>query len=411
MKFPKAVLPLCAAALALSLSPRPCCAQGAAPLTFDQAAKLLLESNPQARAAALAADSAYSRLAYARAGLLPQFSANAAYSRVGGDLSYTDESYSYGLSAIPAAVRSARASWDRAAAERDLVGSGLLYELKVVFADLAKARETLKLSEETLKRREENVEIIRIKYEAGRENKAALLETQSVQKTSRWQHENYKKELRLLERKLNRLLARSPSADAAVTALPDPPAPPEDLGAYSAALARHPSLRSARAALQAGQAAVDSSKSAFLPEASASGRYGWSGSDWPDKTKSWSAGVSLSLPLFTGGKLSANLDSARADKARAEASLKDTADEVYLNAEDAFLSLRQAWSYLDVVQSSLEAANARAWLLRKQYLAGQASYFEWRNVEEQFIGAENQLLSARRNLAAAHAAFLRALGE
>ena len=126
---------------------------------------------------------------------------------------------------------------------------------------------------------------------------------------------------------------------------------------------------------------------------------------------SWSAGVSLSLPLFTGGKLSANLDSARADKARAEASLKDTADEVYLNAEDAFLSLRQAWSYLDVVQSSLEAANARAWLLRKQYLAGQASYFEWRNVEEQFIGAENQLLSARRNLAAAHAAFLRALGE
>ncbi|OGS41215.1 MAG: hypothetical protein A3J82_06150 [Elusimicrobia bacterium RIFOXYA2_FULL_69_6] len=64
-----------------------------------------------------------------------------------------------------------------------------------------------------------------------------------------------------------------------------------------------------------------------------------------------------------------------------------------------------------MVQSSLEAANARAWLLRKQYLAGQASYFEWRNVEEQFIGAENQLLSARRNLAAAHAAFLRALGE
>lgn len=394
-------------------------ARQAAPLTFDEAAKILLAANPQAQAAAYAADSAYSRLTCSRAGLFPQFSAVADYNRVGGDLGFADESYSYGFSAvqplfapaIPASVRSARASYDKAVADRDLVRSSLLFELRTVFADLAKARETLKLSEETLKRREENVEIIRIKYEAGRENKAALLETQAVRKTSQWQHESYKTGLRLLERKLNRLLARPPAANAEAAPLPEPSAPPEDFGAFSAELARHPALRSARAALEAGQASVDRSKSAFLPEASAGGRYTWSGSDWPEKTGNWSAGVSLSLPLFTSGKLSADLGSARADRSRAEASLKNSRDEVYLNAEDAFLSLRQAWSCVDVVKSSLEAANARAWLLRKQYLAGQASYFEWRNVEEQFIGAENQLLSARRDLAAAQAAFLKALGE
>jgi outer membrane protein TolC len=287
----------------------------------------------------------------------------------------------------------------------------LLFELKTVFADLHKARETLGLSEETLKRRAGNVEIIRIKYEAGRENKAALLETQSVYKTSRWQHENYKKDLRLLERKLNGLLARPPITDAGVSPLPEPPVPSEDFGSFSAVLERHPSLRSSRAALEASQAGVDSSLSAFLPVADASGRYTWSGSAWPEKTRNWSAGVRLSLPLFTGGKLSADLASARADKARAGSALKDAADTVYQNAEDAFLSLRQAWAYIDVVKSSLEAANARAWLLRKQYLAGQASYFEWRNVEEQFISAENQLLSARRDLAVSHAAFLKSLGE
>lgn len=418
MKYSQVIRPLLAAAVMLAC-PAARLHAGSAPLTFDEAAKLLLENNPQALAAGYAADSAQSRLRYYRAGLLPQFSANADYNRVGGDLSFTDESYSYGFSAvqplfapaIPAAIRSARASYDKAAADRDLVRSGLLFELRTVFADLVKARETLKLSEETLKRREENVEIIRIKYEAGRENKAALLETQSVHKTSQWQHETYRTQLRLLERKLNRLLARPPAADAEVATLPEPAAPPEDFAAVSAALARHPALRSARASLEADQAAVDRSKSAFLPEANAAGRYTWSGSDWPEKTKNWSAGVSLSLPLFTGGKLSADLGSARADRTRAEASLKNSRDEVYLNAEDAFLSLRQAWAYMDVAKSSLEAANARAWLLRKQYLAGQASYFEWRNVEEQFIGAENQLLSARRDLASAHAAFLKALGE
>jgi len=388
-------------------------------LSFEEASKTLLSGNPRAAAAARAVDSARSRLTFYRGGLFPQFSASANYNRVGGDFVFDDESYSYGLTAsqplfspaLPAAVRSAAASYRKAEADYDLVKSSLLFELKTAFADLIKAREALKLSEETLKRRAENVEIIRIKYEAGRENKAALLETQSVYKTSVWQHENYKKELRLLERKLNRLLARSPAEDARVSALPDSPAPPEDFDSFSKALENHPSLRSSRAAIEITQAGIDRSKSGFLPEAAASGRYTWSGSDWPDKTKNWSAGVSLSLPLFTSGKLSADLAGARADKARAEASLKDARDEVYLNAEDFFLSLRQAWSFIDVAKTSLDSANARAWLLRKQYLAGQASYFEWRNVEEQLIGAENQLLSARRDLAAAHAAFVKSLGE
>lgn len=392
---------------------------GEAELGFEEASKLLLLNNPQSAAASAAVDSARSRLAFYRAGIRPQFSAKAAYNRGGGDTVLTNESYSYGFAAsqplfapaLPAAVRSAEASYRKAEADFDLVRAGLLYSLKTVFSDLIKARETLKLSAETLKRRAENVEIIRIKYEAGRENKAALLETRSVHKTAVWQDENYKKDLRLIERRLNRLLARPPMAGALVSELPPPPAPPEDFGSFSGTLERHPSLRSARAKLDIGQAAVDRSKSGFLPEAGASGNYTWGGSDRPDRNRNWSAGVNLSLPLFTSGKLSADLDAARADRALAGASLKNTRDEVYITAEDAFLSWRQAWSFMDVVKASLESAAARAWLLRKQYLAGQASYFEWRNVEDQLISAENQLLSAKRDLAAAHAAFINSLGE
>ncbi|MCX5786679.1 MAG: TolC family protein [Elusimicrobia bacterium] len=419
MRYHKITRLLRAMAVMLFFSPLGIYAQEAAPLSFDEAARLLLQNNPQAITAERAIDSARNRSLYYRAGLYPQLSANAGYNRVEGDLSPASESYSYGFSAtqpifspaLPAAIRSALASYRKTEADYDLLKSALLFDLKTTFSDLIKARETLKLSEVTLKRRAENVEIIRIKYEAGRENKAALLETQSVYKTSQWQHEGYKKDLRLLERKLNRLLGRPPMADTQVTALPSSPVPPEEFNSFSGSLEKHPSLRSARALLEVSQAGVDRSKSGFLPEADAVGNYTWAGSDWPDKNKSWSAGFTLSLPLFTGGKLSADLTSAQADKARAEASLKDARDEVYINAEDTFLSWRQAWSFMDVANTVLESANARAWLLRKQYLAGQASYFEWRNVEEQLISAENQLLSAKRDLAVAHAAFTRSLGE
>ena len=240
------------------------------------------------------------------------------------------------------------------------------------------------------------MEIIRIKYEAGRENKAALLETQAVYTTSKWQHENYNKNLRVLERKLNRLLARPAAEKTLVAGLPDPPAPPEDFGVFSKRLELHPSLRSARASLDSARAAVNRSVSSFLPEASANGRYNWSGSDWPDKTRSWSAGASLSLPLFASGRLLSDLTSSKADRARAEASLKDNRDAVFLNAEDAFLAWRQARAYTDVVRTPLEAASARVWLLRKQYLARQASSFGWRNVENQLISSENQHLQSDR---------------
>ncbi|MFA6433425.1 MAG: TolC family protein [Elusimicrobiales bacterium] len=388
-------------------------------LSFEEASKLLLLNNPKSAAASASVESARGRLSFYRAGLYPQISAAARYNRAGGGLAPADESYSYGFSAsqplfapaLPAAVRSAEASYRKAEADFALVRSELLYNLKTVFSDLTKARETLELSAETLKRRAENVELIRIKYEAGRENKAALLETRAVYKASVWQNENYKKDLRLIERRLNRLLARPPMAAAPAAELPEPPAPPEDFGSFSGALERHPSLSSAQASLEISRAALDRSKSGFLPRVDADGNYTWSGADWPDKNTNWSAGIGLSLPLFAGGKLSADLASARADSAGAEAAFKDAKDEVYLAAEDAFLSWRTAWSFTDVARTSLESSEARAWLLRKQYLAGRASYFEWRNVEDQLISAENQLLAARRDLAAAHAAFIRSLGE
>lgn len=388
-------------------------------LTFDEARRAMLAANPQAQAAARDLEAARLRVTAARAGLLPRLDASASYSRSGSQGLEPGDSYSYGFSgsqplfspAVPASARSAAASHRSAQAAFDRTASRLAYELKAAFADALSAGEAVKLSEETLKRRAENLELIRLKYEAGRENKAALLETEAALKTAQWQHARYRKNLLLLGRRLNRLLGRPARAAAPELRLPEPPEPPEDFSAFEARLQNHPSLRSARAAQDLARAAQDSAFSAVLPEASANGSYRWSGSEWPEKRNAWSLGASVSVPLFAGGRLSANLGSARASLRSAEADLKNASDEVYLAAEEAFLAWREARSYLDAADSSLGAAQARAWLVRKQYLAGQASYFEWRGVEEQLISEQNQRLSAGRGLAVAHAAFLQSIGE
>ncbi len=388
-------------------------------LTLDEAEKAMLASNPQAAAARLDLEASKARFTAARAGFYPAFSAVASYSRSGTRGIPAGDAYSYGVNgtqslfspSLPAAVRTAKAAVRTAEAAYDREASGLRYQLKSSFADIINARETISLSEETLKRRAENLDLIRLKYQAGRENKAALLETEAALKTSEWEHEKYKTNLRLLERKLNRLLGRPALSPVPDLRLPAPPEPPEDLASFSPVLENHYSLRSARAALESAGYSVDSAKGARLPQAAATGSYAWNGTAWPYSLNTWSLGASLSLPLFSGGRLSSDLSAAESAKLSAGAALKNASDEVYLNAEDAFLSWREARSYMDVAKSSLDAAEARAWLVRKQYLAGQTSYFEWRNVEEQFISWQNQYLAAGRALEVSHAAFIQAIGE
>lgn len=387
--------------------------------TFEEAEKTMLAANPQALSASLDLEAAHLKVTAARAGFYPSFSAGSSYKRSGSQGLPAGDYYDFGFSgsqplfspAVPAALRLARASLRGTEAAYDRTASGLRYQLKSAFADIMNARGTLKLSEETLKRRAENLELIRLKYQAGRENKAALLETEAALKKARWQHEKYNKSLRLLERRLNRLLGRPAMTPAPELALAQPPEPPEDFSIFSQRLEKHHSLRTARAALDSSGAAVSTAKSDILPNAAASGRYAWTGSDWPAAPNGWSLGASLSLPLFSGGRLSSNLSAAKIKLRSSEADLKDASDEIYLGAEDAFLSWREASAFMEVAKSSLDAAEARGWLVRKQYLAGQASYFEWRTVEEQLISEQNQYLAAGRGRIVSHAAFIQALGE
>lgn len=388
-------------------------------LTFAEAEALMLSANPQAASSAATLEAARKKADSARAALYPYLSAKGSYYREGTSAAPAYDYYSYGLyasqplfaPASAAALRSARASLDYRQAAYDKTASGLRYSLTAAFADIVCARETVKLSEETLKRRAENVELIRIKYQAGRENKAALLETEATLEAARWQHQRYLKSLRLLERGLNRLLGRPAQSPVPELVPPAPQEPPADLSAFAAELDRHYSLRGARASLAEAAASRDSYRGAKLPSADLSANYVWSGYDWPSSPNSWAAGASVTLPLFSSGRLSADLDAAKKREAAAGADLRDAADQVSLDAEDAFLSWREARSWLDVAAASQQAAEARAWLVRKQYLAGQSSYFEWRNVEEQLINAKNQSLAAGRDLAKAGAAFRQSIGE
>ncbi len=384
-------------------------------LTWNKAVDVLLTNNPQSRSAKFALDASRRQLDYSKASLFPQLSASGSHNALDRSGS---RSHSYSLSglqplfspALSSDARSAKLGIKKTESDYDIVKNDLVFALAQTFAQLSYAKESLKLSDETLKRRTKNVEIIRLKYQAGRESKAALLETQSILKLALWTHENYRKDFILAERNLNKLLGRPAHAKVDIGELPKSPVPPENFKHFAGRIAYHPALKSKKFVLDMARESVSKAKSSRLPTASANGNYSWSGVNWPDSIPSWSAGASLSWSFFTAGKNTASVDVAKNNQNGLIAELKDVRDNTYLNAEDKFLSWRLADSYMEVIKSSLKAVDARSWLVSGQYLTGKAAYFEWTSVEEQLISAQKKVLQAKRNLIISYAAFLNSLG-
>ena len=384
-------------------------------LTWTKAVDVLLKNNPQNQSAKLSLDASRSQLDYSRASLFPRLSASGSHNV----LDRSDiRSHSYSLSAsqplfspaLSSEARRADLGIKKSESDYNTVKNNLLFKLAQTFAQLSYAKESLKLSDEILKRRTKNVEIIRIKYRAGPESKAALLETESILKQALWTHENYRRDFVLAERNLNKLLGRRTYAKIDIGELPKSPVPPESFKDLAGRISYHPALKSKKFALDMARESVSKAKSSHLPTASADGNYSWSGINFSDNIPSWSAGASISWSFYTGGQNTASVDLAKTNQNGLIAELKNVKDTTYLNAEDKFLSWRLSDAYMEVIESSLKAVDARSWLVSGRYLTGKASYFEWTSVEEQLISAQKRVLEAKRNLIISYAAFLNSLG-
>jgi outer membrane protein len=385
-------------------------------LSWNSAVDILLKNNPQSQSAKYTLDVNRSQLRYSKGSLFPQVSASGSYDILGRSI--YDQSYSYSLSAsqplfsptLTSQKRKSFASVKKSEADYNIVKNNLIYGLAYAFAQLSYTQEALKLSEKTLERRKKNVDIINLKYKAGRESKAALLETRATLKNDLWTHENYRKDLLIAKRNLNKILGRSARTKIIISQLPQAPNPPKDFEHFSNQIISNPAFASKKSELTIAKETIRQAKSSYLPTASARGNYTWSGYNWPTSIPGWSAGVGISWPLFTSGKNTSSVKSAKASQKRVLAELKNLEDDIYLKAEETFLSWRLAYSYMEVAESSLEAVNSRAWLVNKQYLRGQVSYFEWTSAEDRLINTQKQLLTAKKNISISYAAFLNSLG-
>ena len=377
----------------------------ASALTWPEALKLAKQNNPELESARKQTESAQWSLYRSYSSFLPQLSANA---------STATNSSSYGLSLSQTlfsgldnyySAQSARASYDYYQAALQKAEADVYYQLRQAFVDLALANENVTLYKEILDRRQNNSDLIGLRYDSGREDKGALLRTQADQADAAASVTAAERSQALATLKLAQLIsAEVDKAEGDLVA--NRVAAPDYGKLLSAAPANMMNLKQ----LEKSELSLRQTIGEFLPSVSLSGSYRKSGTGWPPQNDSNSWSLSLSYSLFPGGANIADrvIYAVQYDKAKQD--FLNASNELRYNLQSAYQSLLDALESEKTAKLSLDAASLRAEIARTKYINGLTSYDEWDRIENDYISAQRNLLLRKKSALYAEAAWFNSFG-
>ncbi len=196
-------------------------------------------------------------------------------------------------------------------------------------------------------------------------------------------------------------------------ALPDLP-PVVSIGVPSALARRRPDIRQAEAQLHAATAGVGVAVASFYPDLSLTGNLGLRATDASYLTNwashFYSAGPSISLPIFQGGRLTAGLRMARAQQAEAALNYRGTVLNALREVEDGLVAYRTDRAARDSTAATLLAAQDSLYLAKSRYANGLSDFIQVLDSERSAVSARQELVQADLNLIQDVIALYRALG-
>ncbi len=387
-------------------------------LSWESCVTLTVQHNAALRAAQHNVRAAELQARSALGGYLPQVSASAGrthYDYAGGAPSPT---HSTSVSATQnlfagfkdqATVEQAEANTAAAEAALRIAKAQASFDLKSAFAALRYAQDSLKLANDIIRRREENLKLVELRFEGGRENKGSYYLSRAALAQARYERLQAQHALWVAQDQLARVLGRD-DARALDIAGPVPEAAPPAVVDMEALLPGVPEVQQARAQEQAAEQEVRIARSGLLPSLNLTGTAGRQGEDWSPGERRNSAGVSLSVPIYSGGRDYYATQGAAASLSATQANRENTVRTLRTRLQQGYTGYVQADEKRGVDREFVEAAAVRAEIARSKYNNGLLSFEDWDIIENDLINRQKNALASSRDRITAEAAWEQAQG-
>ncbi|MCC6543666.1 MAG: TolC family protein [Nitrospirae bacterium] len=351
--------------------------------------------------------------------LSPQVGLNAGITPFGESSSGTSEHYSYGISGSQLLydgsktrnqVNEARQNSASAQFSYLTTSSNVRLRLRYAFVNLLKEQELLKITSDIALRRRDSLELIRLRYEAGREHKGALLTAEANLAQAEAEVAQARRSIDLAQRRLNKELGRKQFLPVQIEDTPEISDAQKEKPDFEQLAATTPFLLELTARKESASYSVLSAKADYFPKVYAMADAGRSEASWPPGNSSWSAGVTVSLPLFDGGNRRASVNRAESVLAQAQADERSGRDSVILALNEAWVRLQDAMDNAEVQKKFLESAVTRAKISEAQYSNGLISFDDWIIIEDTLVRSKKSSLEAQVSAITAEADWVQAKG-
>ncbi|TET47768.1 TolC family protein [candidate division TA06 bacterium] len=387
-------------------------------LSLDECIELALKNNPTIIRNREAVSEAEIGVTISRSSYFPRLDASSSYTRSGNGISRG--SYSSGLSFSQilfqggrniAVVNAAKAQTEIAVQNLRQRENEIVESVKGIFYSVIKEQDQLSLTDDVLKRRNEDLILIRLKYRAGTESDAAVSEAEANFSQAEYDKLAADERLRLAKLRLNLSMGKPREALLEVRTTEHLPDFPSRSEVVAMGLRHRPEMAREASRVKLQRAYQSQSKGGFFPTFRLNASFNRSGDRFLADDNSWSAGVNASLPLFDGLRTPADYFQSRVSLRRQLAQYEETRQSVEENIEKAYSDWLLAKKRMEVAEKSLTAATEIYNLNRLQYQQGRASYFSFQQRELSLTRAEYERVNASYNLFVSTAELERAIGK
>lgn len=294
---------------------------------------------------------------------------------------------------------------DAAEALRDAARSGVAasnaavqLEVTEAYFDAQLAAELVAISEASLANSDETLRLTSLRAEAGAQAEFDVLQARVARDNQRPLLIRRRSQRELSLDRLRTLLDLPPDEELVLTT-PVSAAASRDVETSVVASERI-AVQQASERVTAARHGVTAARAQRFPTIAATSQYGlvaYSESILPDLgafRENWTVGAALQIPIYVGGRITADIDAARADLLEAEAQLEQTIEAAQLDTASALAQLEAARATWEATAGTVEEAE-------RAYSIAQLRYREGVSIPLEVDNARLQLEQARVNRAQA----------
>jgi multidrug efflux system outer membrane protein len=291
----------------------------------------------------------------------------------------------------------------------------LVADVATAYFDLLALDLDLEIGYRTYGVRTNSLELTRSREEGGVAAMQDVYQAQILVSTAEASIVDSHRRIEQQENLLSILLGRNPGDIQRGVALSAQPVRPEIPSGLPAALLEHrPDIRGAEQQLIAANADIGQAKAAFYPQVTLTGFFGFQSVALSDlftsPARTWQFGPAVSVPLFTGGRLRANLKQAEARFQESLATYQQTVQKAFREVSDGLISYRRTREFREKQEQNTQAHRDATELANVRYMGGVTSYLEVLYNEQELFTAELNLAQARRDEILSVVQVYRALG-